>query len=246
VVSGGRSRLRAWIRKARSQARLLSFDCLQSGDVDRIARASLMEGGRHFVGASALGASLAQAVEGPAKSADPSVGLPWSILVGSVSETSFAQLRSLHGAGRAWASCIQRSGHRWRFDGPRRLVGRRAWALSSLAERRDLAPWLAQARKKGQSARVCAEEALTRLVRTGLARGGGLEQRAWFLTGGHSLAAFFGLAGLERFETLGQALPGIPLSRAEGPGGRAWIASKPGGFGSADALERFLELTEPA
>jgi uncharacterized protein YgbK (DUF1537 family) len=36
-------------------------------------------------------------------------------------------------------------------------------------------------------------------------------------------------------------LPGVPLSRAEGPGGRSWLASKPGGFGGPRLLADFLE-----
>jgi uncharacterized protein YgbK (DUF1537 family) len=243
VVRAGVPALTRWIR-ARRGVRFLCFDCLDDADMERTARACLAAGGRHFAGASDLGAALARLLDGPAHPAHKPRGLPWVLLAGSVSAQSFAQLASLE-AG-LWIPLRRRQNGTWRVLGRRelgvlrrRLRRRGGLALSSLASREELRHW--RRRRHSMEPQRVAEHALEGLVRAGLAVGGGLGRAGYLLTGGHSLAVFCRLAGLERLEVLGQALPGVPLSRAEGPGGRSWLASKPGGFGGPRLLADFLE-----
>jgi hypothetical protein len=86
-----------------------------------------------------------------------------------------------------------------------------------------------------------AAAALGGLVDLGAAAAGGLGRAAWFLTGGHTLATFFDRHRLWRCRVDGELMREAPLGLAEGPGGRAWVCSKPGGFGPVDFFGRLLE-----
>ncbi|HXC64566.1 MAG TPA: hypothetical protein VNZ67_09410, partial [bacterium] len=248
AVAAGTSGLRAWIRRARARgARFLSFDCAQPGHVRAIAAASLAEGGRHFAGAADLGGALAQRLGGAARPAVKPRGLPWYILAGTVSASTFAQLdwAGQHGLfpcePRLW-----RWRGAWRVARPagrpgvvRQVFG--AMAYTSLAGREDLAPWLKAQARLGKSRTRAAADALRGLVDLGCSEAGGLNRAVWFLTGGHTLAAFFDRHRLLRCRIDGELLREAPLGLAEGPGGQAWVCSKPGGFGPVDFFGRLLE-----
>jgi len=248
VVASGPSGLRAWIRRARGKgARFLSFDCAQASHVRAIADASLAEGGRHFAGAADLGGALAQRLGGAARPALKPPGLPWCILAGTVSASTYAQLSwaGQHGLF-PWEPRLRRWRGAWRIARPLRhpeVVRQvfRAMAYSSLAGREDLAPWLQAQARLGKPRSVAAAEALRGLVDLGVASAGGLDRAAWFLTGGHTLAAFFDRHGLTRCRIDGELLREAPLGLAEGPEGKAWVCSKPGGFGAVDFFGKLLE-----
>jgi uncharacterized protein YgbK (DUF1537 family) len=251
TVAGPAAGLRAWIRRSRGRgARFLSFDCAEGRQVHAIAGACLAEGGRHYAGAADLGGALARRLNGPARPARPPRGLPWCILAGSVSASTFAQLAWAAERGRlAWTPRLGRRGAGWRVAragrgaaDALRVFG--ALAFSSLACRADLAPWLADQARRGRTRAAAAAEALQGLVDLGAASAGGLDRAAWFLTGGHTLATFFDRHGLARCRVDGELLREAPWGLAEGPGSRAWVCSKPGGFGPVDFFGRLLEASQ--
>ena len=250
AVASGPAGLRAWLRRARSQgARFISFDCAESAQVHAIARACLAEGGRHYAGAADLGGALARRLRGEAVPARAPRGLPWCILAGSVSASTFAQLAWLRESGRgAWVPRLSRAGGGWRVA--RAGAGtnrdwRRAGALaySSLGGRADLGPWLKDQAARGVDPASAAAAALRGLVDLGASAAGGLGKAAWFLTGGHTLATFFDRHRLRSCRVDGELLREAPWGLAEGPGGRAWVCSKPGGFGPPDFFGRLLEAS---
>lgn len=240
LVRRGSRALSAWIRRRPSRARFVSFDCAEARQVGTIAQACLRAGGRHFAGASGLAAALARRLQGPAVAPAPPRA-PWCMVLGSVSATAFAQLEQGAKDGAfVWQPMLERQGRRWRRPGRiawMRLKGRLRSgghvALSSLACRADLEPWRAEGRRRGLDPLALAERSLRDLARRALGLGPGC---AWFLAGGHTLEVFLRRAGLRRLEVLGQILPGVPLSRAHGPGGERWVASRPGGFGEVRSL----------
>jgi uncharacterized protein YgbK (DUF1537 family) len=237
AVRGGSAGLRAWIRRARGRgARFLGFDCAEALDQARVARACLAEGGRHFAGAADLGGALAAEALGPARRPQRPRGLPWLVLAGTVSASTFAQLARL-AAGRChWEARLRRRGRGFSVEAAPLAGLRAAWAregalaLSSLAARGDLAAWRAHGARQGRRAAGVADDAIAGLVAWGLR-----------LTGGHTLAAFYRHCGFDRCRIDGELLREAPLGLAQGPGGAAWVASKPGGFGDEAFLERFLE-----
>ncbi|HTB23418.1 MAG TPA: four-carbon acid sugar kinase family protein [bacterium] len=248
TVAGGIAHLRKWLRKARAlRPRFVTFDCAESAQVRVIAQACLAEGCRHFAGAADLGGALAARLLGPASPARrPS--LPWLILAGSVSASTFSQLEAWSLSGRRWEARLRRPGpgsRRWEAAPAvpalrRSLFRDRSLALSSLGRREELAPWRAAQARLGRSAGACASDAMEALARWGLAVSGGLGRCGFFVTGGHSLRALDDLAGFRRFHIVGEVLAEVPLGRAEGPQGSAWLCSKPGGFGAGDCLVRFM------
>jgi uncharacterized protein YgbK (DUF1537 family) len=248
TVAGGPAHLRKWLRRARTRGpRFVTFDCADSGHVQVIAEACLAEGCRHFAGAADLGGALAARLLGPALPARRP-HLPWLILAGSLSATTFAQLEAWQRAGRAREARLKRpvhAGAAWQGAqtlGSLRhtLFQDRALALSSLARREDLGPWRRAQAKLGRSAEDCAQDAMAALARWGLALSKGLGRCGFFATGGHTLRALDDAAGFRRFNIVGEVLPEVPLGRAEGPRGSAWLCSKPGGFGDGDCLVRFM------
>jgi uncharacterized protein YgbK (DUF1537 family) len=249
AVARGAASLGTWLRRAlAARPRFVSFDCAEEAQVQVIADACLAQGCRHFAGAADLGGALAARILGPAKAAPRPRGLPWVVLAGSVSATTFGQLEAWREAGRPWEPRLSRPAKgRWR-DAARlsphlrkRLLKDKGLALSSLAAREDLAPWrLAQARR-GLSPVRCAEDAMAGLARWGLSVSGRLGSCGFFVTGGHTLRALDDAAGFRRFHIIGEVLPEVPLGRAEGPQGWAWLCSKPGGFGTRDCFVRFME-----
>lgn len=230
-VSGGPAKLARELRRAfiRRRPRFVSFDCVQDRDVDSIALAALRLGCRHFAGASALAGSLATAAggRGPMKIGPPR-GLRWLVLAGSVSEQSFRQLRS----------ASPRLPWRWTEDGAGLAEMRELWSRGSLAlstiQGRDRLATAASGRSRA------GEPAIARLVGQALKIAPLGPEHAYFLTGGHTTQRFFEAAGLLQLSVVAEALPGLALGQATGPGGRAWVASKPGGFGTDDLFDRFL------
>jgi uncharacterized protein YgbK (DUF1537 family) len=250
AVAGGLGPLRRGLRRAlASGARFVTFDCAEGVHVENIARACLAEGCRHFAGAADLGGALAARLLGPAKPAVRPKGLPWMLLAGSVSATTFGQLEAWRAEGRPWKARLNRdAAGGWREAGTkdkaalRKLLRREgALALSSLARRDDLRRWRATQTRLGRTAQRCAHEAMDALVRWGLAVAGGPSRCGWFVTGGHTLKALDDAAGFRRFRITGEVLPEVPLGLAEGPKESAWLCSKPGGFGPADCFTRFME-----
>jgi uncharacterized protein YgbK (DUF1537 family) len=247
VVQRGPAALAAWIRRSARQARLVSFDCMDQLHLQVIAQACLRAGGRHFAGASALGAALASRLHGPPVRVAPPA-LPCFLVLGSVSASAFAQLEQGSALGRfLWAPYWRPRGRHWQRVGPAELrrLGRalrqgRAAALSSFASRDALRARLVWAQHRGLDPNALAEASLRRLADAAL-RAAPLQRTLWFLAGGHTLASFCERAGLLGLEVLGQLTLGVPLSRAWGPGGRPWIASRPGGFGGPDSLSRLVE-----
>jgi uncharacterized protein YgbK (DUF1537 family) len=222
----------------------VTFDCAAEAQVQCIADACLAEGCRHFAGAADLGGALAQRVLGPARPVRRPRDLPWTILAGSVSATTFGQLRAWKAAGRVWLPRLRPQGPAWRLDrgtaAARRALRSGAVALSSLAAREDLEPWRRGQALQGRPPAACAADAMEGLARWGLSVAGGPACCGWFVTGGHSLQALNSAAGFTRFSILGEVLPEVPLGRAEGPRGGAWLCSKPGGFGDEDCFNRFM------
>ena len=234
VRSGLSARLRRALRSR--PARFVTFDCLADADVDRIAKASVHLGCRHFAGASALAGSLARLL-GPENGSRqrpplPPAGLPWMILAGSLSERSLEQLSLAQVSG-----CLRWAAVAW---GPSVASLRGAQRKGTLA--------LSTVRRRpasfGRRSVAAGEAAIGRLVSTALKVVPDPSQAAWLLTGGHSALRFFEAASLLRFDVMGEALPGLAWGRAEGPRGGAWIATKPGGFGQADLYPRFLDLVQ--
>lgn len=250
AVSGGLGPLRRGLRRALAAgARFITFDCAEGPHVDVIAQACLAEGGRHFAGAADLGGALARRLLGPAKPARRPEGLPWMVLAGSVSATTFGQLEAWRLAGRPWEARLNRDARGAWLQAEvgdqaalrKRLRREGCLALSSLARREDLRPWRTAQARLGRGAGRCAHEAMDALVRWGLAVAGGPSRCGWFVTGGHTLKALDDAAGFRRFRIAGEVLPEVPLGLAEGPRISAWLCSKPGGFGPADCLTRFME-----
>jgi len=245
----GVAALRAWLRRARAGGRrFVSFDCAEDAHVRRIADACLAEGCRHFAGAADLGGALAGRLLGPATPARRPPEVPFIVLAGSVSATSFGQLRAWRDAGRPWRARLTRRGKGWSAEGAggraalrRNLRRGRGLALSSLGSREDLAPWLREQARLGADAPRCAGQAMAALAAWGLAVAGGFGRCGWFVTGGHTLAALRDQAGFTRYRIAGEVLPEVPLGRAEGPRGWTWLCSKPGGFGAEDCFNRFME-----
>ena len=251
VVAAGPLRLKAWLlRQIAGGTRFVTFDCTDDAHMDAIAVASLAAGGRHFAGASGLAGALAARVQGPASAARLPSGVDWVVLAGTVSSRSFEQLASLKaGVAAAWVPRLSLQGDRWSRADKRGTAALRAClrrdgalALSSLACREDLAPWLLRGSRGGVSSTAIAERAVQGLVAWGLRVAGPRRRSGFFVTGGHTLAAFFDQARLRRFGVAGEALPGVALGVAQGPDGGVWLASKPGGFGTTDLYARFLRL----
>jgi len=258
AVAGGAGSLGTWLRRAlASGPRFVTFDCAEEAQVQVIADACLAHGCRHFAGAADLGGALAARILGPAKAAQRPRGLPWMVLAGSVSATTFGQLQAWREAGRLWEPRLSRPDRgardrargRWRIVPARfspllrkRLLRDGGLALSSLAGREDLAPWCLAQAKRGRAVTRSAEDAMAALARWGLSVSGGLGPCGYFVTGGHTLRALDDAAGFRRFHIVGEVLPEVPLGRAEGPQGWAWLCSKPGGFGARDCFVRFMEV----
>jgi len=248
VAAGGR-RLRGWIGRARRRgARFISFDCAEAPQVGAITAACLAEGCRHFAGAADLGGALAAQVLGPARRPRAPRGLPWLVLAGTVSASTFTQLERLRAGGRCrWEPRLRARGRAFTCEAAplgglrAALKADRALALSSLGARADLGPWRRREAARGRDAAAAAERAIQGLVAWGLRVAGSAASCGWFLTGGHTLAAFYRRGGFERCRIDGELLREAPLGLAQGPGGEAWVASKPGGFGADDLLSRFLE-----
>jgi uncharacterized protein YgbK (DUF1537 family) len=252
AVAGGAGSLARWLRRAlASRPRFVTFDCAASGHVQTIADACLAQGCRHFAGAADLGGALAARTLGPAKAAQRPKGLPWMVLAGSVSATTFGQLQAWREAGRPWQPRLSRPGQgggRWLAAPARlapvlrkRLFKEGGLALSSLAGREDLAPWRLVQARRGRSAGRAAEDAMAALARWGLSVSKGPGPCGFFVTGGHALRALDDAAGFRRFHITGELMPEVPLGRAEGPRASAWLCSKPGGFGARDCFVRFME-----
>jgi uncharacterized protein YgbK (DUF1537 family) len=251
-VAAGGARLRRSLREARAKgARILSFDCTEASHTAAIVGACLAEGCRHYAGAADLGAALAAGVLGPSR---PVVrpAVPWLLLAGSVSAVTFGQLRAFRERGGVWAPRLRRFGRGAWSDAaasPRELGRLRealrregVAALSSLERREDLEAWRKREAARGRDAARSAEEAMRALVEWALRVAGGPGACGWFVTGGHTLQALDTAAGFRRLRVDGEILPEVPLGRAEGPQGSAWICSKPGGFGAADCFNVFSGL----
>lgn len=250
VVDTGALGLRVWLRRAlRDRPRIVTFDCAEERHTMAIAQACLAEGCRHFSGAADLAGALAQRVFGPAARVERPVGLPWILLAGSVSVTTFAQLGAWRAAGGAWSARLRVApGGRWDVAGAAsaidlraRLLREGALALSSLGSRDALGPWREAQARKGFGPGPCADRAMEELAHWALAVAGGVSHCGWFATGGHTLRALDDAVGFRLFRVAGEVLPEVPLGRAEGPCGSAWLCSKPGGFGNADCFNRFME-----
>jgi D-threonate/D-erythronate kinase len=250
AVAGGAVSLGTWLRRAlASRPRFVTFDCAEEAQIQVIADACLANGCRHFAGAADLGGALAARILGPAKAAQRPRGLPWMVLAGSVSATTFEQLQAWREAGGHWEARLSRPAlGRWRTVPARlspvlrkRLMKDGSLALSGLAGREDLAPWCLTQTRRGRSVAHSAEDAMAALARWGLSVSGGLGPCGYFVTGGHTLRALDDAAGFRRFHIVGEVLPEVPLGRAEGPQGWAWLCSKPGGFGPRDCFVRFME-----
>ena len=234
-VLTGRGRLAVRLRRALKERapRFVSFDCLTTAQVDVIAQACVAAGCRHFAGSAALAASLA-GLDGRLwrPRPHPPRGLAWVALWGSVSEQSFRQLRQARGEGRlAWYTLAQAP----TAASLKRALRRGSLALSTLAGRQELRPSPSRA-----AAQAAGEKALRQLARAGRSLAGSMEQTAWILAGGHSALRFFEAAGWQRFDVLGEALPGLALGQVETATGKVWVATKPGGFGADDLLTHFL------
>jgi uncharacterized protein YgbK (DUF1537 family) len=90
-------------------------------------------------------------------------------------------------------------------------------------------------------ARATGETRLRRLSAAALALGVARGQAACLLTGGHTAEIFYEMAGLEGNWIYGELQAGMPWGLALGPEARAWVATKPGGFGDKQAFLRFFE-----
>lgn len=246
LVKRGPRALKAWLLRRPRRSRFVSFDCEDDAQLHCIAEASLAAGCRHFAGASGLGAALALRLHGPARFVERPLGAV-CLLLGSLSATAFEQLARAEKAGLRWLPVRRLEQGRWKglsrqqaAELRRRLRHGGAVALSSLATRRDLGPWRAQGRRQGRTGDDWAERSLRALVRKGLSLAPELQACLWFIAGGHSLATFLGEAGLDSLQVQGLIQAGVPLSRAKGLKGEAWIASRPGGFGGPDDLSRLI------
>lgn len=246
LLRRGPRALTAWLLQRSRNRRFITFDCEDDAQLRCVAEASLAAGCRHFAGASGLGAALALRLHGPLSFVKrPSV--PLCLLLGSLSATAFEQLARAQKAGLHWFPVRRFEKSRWVGLNRRELTGlqRRhrqgsAVALSSLASRQDLSAWLAQGRRKGYAAPTWADRSLRDLARQGLSLAGSLRACLWFAAGGHTLASFLEVAGLNSLQVQGLLQAGVPLARAQGPGGEAWVASRPGGFGGPDDLLRLI------
>jgi uncharacterized protein YgbK (DUF1537 family) len=251
VVRRGSRGLGAWLRRRPARARFISFDCGTEADVQAIADACLSSGCRAFAGASALGAALAVRLSGPSVPVAPPP-LPWLFLLGSLSQSAFAQLSYAQAEGLlAWCPVYRPDGRRWSGPGAAEqrslrsaLKQGRAVALSSFRRREDLAAWQREGRRRHQSPEAWAEASLRRLIRAGLSLGGA-RPVLHFAAGGHTLSTLLEARGLERLQVLGTIATNVPLSLASGPGGNAWVASRPGGFGAPSALAELLQALRP-
>lgn len=227
VVGRGSRALAAWLRAglARKRARFVTFDCASSAHTQHIAAACLSLGCRSYAGASDLGGALAERLSNRAKA--PAVPrLPWVFVVGSVSATSFKQLRAFEQAGGFHAVVTRPAS----LKKARTLARQGASvAISSLESRAQL---------PARRAEAAAAKALRNLARQALSVPASPEGAAWLATGGHSALALYAAAGWQGTWVHGELLPGLAYGRAQGPGGSAWVASKPGGFGQEDLFAR--------
>lgn len=204
-------------RALRRGKRVICFDAKNDSDLKRIARDCLRAGIRHFSGASGLGHAVAEQLSPGKPTPLPRIPDQRIVLAGSLSETTFIQLRALEASGAA----------KWRHAG---LKDRRV-ALSTLQDRSQL--------RKG---RLRAELALKNLVERGLRRVKDPAQAFWFLTGGHTAETFYQAVGLKGNWVLGELLPGVPLcsGQRERPKKPVLCATKPGGFGLKDTFVRVM------
>ena len=82
-------------------------------------------------------------------------------------------------------------------------------------------------------------EAVTRALADSLATGIS-GTTTLVLTGGETAAAVLAARGLGLLEVLGEALPGVPVCRANGQDDAPLILTKSGGFGGPDTLSRLV------
>jgi len=160
--------------------------------------------------------------------------MAWIGLIGSVSEQSFAQLRQAEAAGALEWFALSEPVSVPRL---RKAMKRGPLVLSTLAGREALPEAFTR-----RQALAAGEAALQRLVKVGRRLAG--RQAGWLLAGGHTALRFFEAAGLERFDVHGEALPGLAFGQAVGLKQKAWVATKPGGFGQGDLLSRFFEQVQ--
>jgi len=94
---------------------------------------------------------------------------------------------------------------------------------------------------RGEPARIAGERLVGRLARRARKLIASIRPAGLILSGGLTAAAVCGEIGIVRFSLAGEPEPGVTVARAVRRSGRLWIVTKPGGFGSPGALEKFMD-----
>jgi len=167
----------------------------------------------------------------PRSGSVPAIGLPLLLIVGSLSQVSREQLRSLAGESRVHVLTLSPTALR---DGPGSNPWRDGTRLldEALGSGDDvaLALGLGEGINLGESAFL--SRALAQFVVPSAPRLGGL-----FCTGGETARALLNIAGAVGIRLVGEVEPGVPLGIVEG-----WrnlpIVTKAGAFGTTQTLVR--------
>ncbi|WP_020039109.1 four-carbon acid sugar kinase family protein [Salipiger mucosus] len=173
--------------------------------------------GAVLVGARGVAETLAESMGGATNPA-PELSGPIAVAVGSTDPITLAQLDALRAAG---ATVLEAPGGR--FDGA--------------PPDGDVAVLQATEEVGGNLSGPEVAAALGAAF-PAIAQG----RNGWVLTGGATAEAVLDAAGITRLEVLGEALPGLPLSRA----GTLRVVTKSGGFGLPDTLVRLTHLDREA
>ncbi len=186
-------------------------------------------------GCAALAAALVGQFRTNEKAVVPSsLPGPLMVLCGSRNPVTFRQLETAEAAG--FPRIRLSAGQILSFDEEREKTGRQA------------AEWLRLARERGlcvvdatgpDDSRSLSEAGLRERVAAGLGRIGKALLSAGMkgsllCTGGDTLLAVMKAAGIRELDPVGEAAPGVVLTRAEYRGSTLTIISKSGGFGSPD------------
>ena len=238
IVSQGTAALSAWLKKQLEKdnaARIFVFDAVTDKHLQSIVLASLAQVCRAFAGASGLAGALADQLWGKPKKIHWPAPAARLVLAGSVSQKSLDQLQTALDADAAWMVADRKKAlSAEQLSSWAKEMMARGLCISSVASRDEIAR---------RSAAVEGPAKLKRIAQIAIALGAAQGKAGVMLTGGHMAETFFDLAGLEGNWILGELEAGLPAGLALGLGSQvAWVASKPGGFGTLDLMARFVAV----
>lgn len=224
LVIGGRvtgNGLRAPLSIASVIGDGISYEAPDTADAAALVElARRVAPGSLFVGASGLGAGLAEVLSQSARLPPPAVTAPLLVAVGSHDPITLAQVEQARAAS-AFAHIETRDGSFGTIIGGPALV-------QAVIGRDD--PDFASV--MGRFGASVAD----------LLRAGGFS--TVLLTGGETAQTVLNHLGIGCLEVLGEALPGIPVTRAVSGDRRLTILTKSGGFGTPQDILRLARIAQ--